>query len=173
MNVKGSTKYPNLKELVRYHPYHIDSFARHANVTTELLQAALTDDEDLEKVELLRICHLVNVPYTVLALDHLIYLDRKNYRHRCMMDGLTKKLYDLWEYQKSGSKAADDYMKGRGRHELVNMQLSFNNEWPPVTYCQYLGIKDTLDQTLLSVQCENERKIPPRGICRAKQEVAS
>lgn len=34
--------YPNLVEIIKYHPYHITSFADFANVTVELLKAGIT-----------------------------------------------------------------------------------------------------------------------------------
>lgn len=55
--------YPNLSEIIKYHPYHIGTFANFADVTTELLQAALDGQEELTGEELRNIARYSAIPW--------------------------------------------------------------------------------------------------------------
>lgn len=149
----------NLKELVKYHPYHISTFADFANVTVELFEAALNGEEELTTTELRQIARYTGIPFSVLTCPKLITLTRDRRRHWMMMKELQTKLYAIWEYQKQGSKEADFYMKYL-RVKYVNMDLDFRNR-RTVSYCRYLGVKHEMNDILSF--CRQEFAPKPRG----------
>ena len=150
----------NLKELIKYHSYHISTFAQFANVTQDLLEAALAGEEELTAAELRKISRYVCVPYSVLSCPKMIVIVRENGHHRTMIEELeNEKLYQVWDAQKAGSKEADMYMKCCGRTQLVNLSLDFHNG-KKVSYCRYIAVKQHIDDCLESIQFE---KMKPRG----------
>ncbi len=153
--------YPNLAEIINYHPYHIASFAGFAEVTVELLKAGIMGRESLEESEIFNIARYAGLPYSVLKCPKMIYLYKSRYRHQQMIESLEKKLYEIWEAQKNGSREADLYMR-YGRLGLVNMMLDFQNTGK-VTYGRYLGILENLNQTISFIQSERRK---PRDITR-------
>lgn len=153
--------YPNLAEVINYHPYHITSFADFANVTVELLKAGIAGQERIEENEIFNIARYTGIPYSVLKCPKMIYLHKSRYRHQQMIDRLEKKLYEIWEAQKSGSREADLYMR-YSRINLVNMVLDFRNTGK-VTYGRYLGILENLSQTIGFIQSKRRK---PRNITR-------
>lgn len=145
----------NLEELIKYHTYHVSTFAKFADVTTDLLEAAMREEGELTIMELSKISHYAAVPLGVLTCPKLIMLRRDRYRHCQMIQALHKKLYLIYETSRNGSKAAEFYMKYR-RGALVSLLLDFQN-LKTVSYCRYLGVKEEIDQTLLSIQCEEKK----------------
>lgn len=153
-------KYPNLIEMVKYHPYHISTFADHAGVTTELMEEAVKGNEDLLLAEKQGIARLLGVPISLLFLPKPILMDRKNRKHQKMVEDLMAQLTIINEYHLHGSHAADMFMK-YGRGYLVNLELMFLDD--RATYCQYLGQKERVQQALLSIRVEQSH---PRGLER-------
>lgn len=155
--------YLNLKYLIRYHPYHISTFAEFAHVTEELLKEALAGREKLTRAELFRISKYVGVPASVLNCPKLITLDHNRYRHQAMIHKLGVILEDISKCQKKGSHEADTYMKYY-RQDFVNMELDFLDN-RPVPYTQYLGIRHQMQDTLLYILNEQHRlHNMPRGV---------
>ncbi len=155
--------YLNLKYLIQYHPYHIDTFAGFAHVTTELLKEVLAGREELTDAELFRISKYTGVPMSVLNCPKLITLNRNRHRHRVMMDKLGVILGDISDCQKKGSHEADTYMK-YWRKDFVNMELAFLDN-RSVPYTQYLGIQHQMQDTWLYILNEQIRiHNKPRGV---------
>lgn len=148
-------RYPDLSEIVQYHPYHISTFASFANVTNELMDAVIYGNEELTVEELRNISKYTGVPLSVLICPKLITLDRKRLKHRKMMKQLDDKLYEIWEWQKKGSKYADQYMNSsyHGRVDYVNMDLAFRSG-RVVTYGRYIGTMEEMEQTISSAEGE-------------------
>ena len=88
--------YPNLSEIIKYHPYHISTFANFANVTGELLNAALAGNEKLTSEELREIARYANIPAGVLGCPHLIMLNRGSLKHRDMIRELCLSLIHIY-----------------------------------------------------------------------------
>ena len=153
--------YPNLAEIINYHPYHITSFAGFANVTVKLLKAGIAGQERIEENEIFNIARYTGIPYSVLKCPKMVYLHKSIYRHQQMIDRLEKKLCEIREAQKSGSREADLYMR-YGRIDLVDMVLDFQNTGK-VTYGRYLGILENLCQTISFIQSKRHK---PRDITR-------
>lgn len=152
-------KLVNLEELIKYHPYHITTFASFADITTELLKAALEEKEELTSLELRNIARYTEVPIGVIKCPTIIKLFRNRERHVEMMRDLYIKLYIIWEATKAGSKEGEWYMQHQCRG-LVNLILDFQNK-REVTYCRYLGVKEEVEECLHSIRVEGNK---PRGI---------
>lgn len=152
-------EYPNLAELVNYHPYHIRTFAEFADVTVELLKEGIIGTEKLSSIEILNIAKYAGVDFGILTCPRLIFLYKSRWRHCKMMEKLEKILYEIREAQKGGSHEADIYMQ-YGRIKAVNMLLDFQNN-SHVTYCRYLGVLEEAEQTLSFIKYEKHK---PRDI---------
>lgn len=151
-------KYPNLAEIIKYHPYDIGSFADFADVTTELLSAVIEGAENLTEQELRGIARYSGIPFSILACPHLIRMDRSRYRHRIMVEELADELYGIQEAQKAGSYEADIFMR-YGRIWVVNMELAFLDG--RATYGMFLGAQERVRQVIFFIQCEKRK---PRGL---------
>ncbi|MFR1351197.1 MAG: hypothetical protein ACLSCA_02040 [[Clostridium] symbiosum] len=152
--------YPNLSEIIKYHPYHIGTFANFADVTTELLQAALDGQEELTGEELRNIARYSAIPLGVLKCRQVVMMDRSRMRHKEMIDNLIGSLSYIWNEQKMGSKEADIFMKYH-RVELVNLELAFLDN--RASYAQYLGAKERVDQVISFIRNEKRK---PRALTR-------
>lgn len=150
--------YPNLSEIIKYHPYHITTFASHAGVTVELLEAALDGKEELKPDELFNISRYDGIPLGVIKCPHLIRLSKTRKRHRDMVEKLVSLLYVIEEFRKRGSKAAESFMK-YDRLYIVNLELAFLDNRG--TYGMYLGAKERIAMVFLSIKVENSK---PRGL---------
>ena len=146
----------NLKEFIKYHPYHISTFAGFANITQELLEATLAGEDELTLYEVWCMAKYTGVPCQLLICPRKIMLNKSRYRHRVMIQTLHNNLYTIWDAEKGGSLEASRYMKYKRRH-LVNLMLDFQNNGE-VSYCRYLGIKEEVDQCLLFIS--NEKRKP-------------
>lgn len=153
-------KYPNLAEVIKYHPYDIGTFANFAEVTTELMEAVTRGEEELTPEELYRISKYSNIPLSILACPHMIRMDKKRYRHRVMVERPVNALYGIWEDQKAGSKEANLFMK-YNRHWVANLELAFLDD--RATYAMYLGAKERVEQAQSFIANEWRK---PRGFER-------
>lgn len=154
--------YPNLIEMVKYHPYHISTLADHAGVTTELMEEVVRGNEELSLEEALGIARLYNVQLEVLFLSKLIRMDKENKEHQRMVKELIDWLPVIHEYQLKGSQEAETFMR-HGRIYLVNLELFFRDD--RATYCQYLGVKQRVEQALSFIRNEQSQ---PRRLERRK-----
>jgi len=150
--------YPNLSEVIKYHPYHISTFAGFANVTRELFEAALAGYEKLTDEELRKIACYAEIPIGVLRCPHLIMLNRCRLRHQKMVRGLCKSILLILGKQKDGSMEAARFMQYY-RKDIVNLTLAFLDN--SASYAQYLGAKERVDQTIQFIR--NEERMP-RGL---------
>lgn len=155
--------YVNLKYLIQYHPYHISTFAEFAHVTTELLEEALAGRAELTAAELSLISKYVGVPVSVLNCPKLITLHRNRFRHWAMVCRLHSKHFEIERLQEAGSHEADMYMKYfYDRHRYMISRFA---DHQPIPYCQYLGMKSRIDNTLSSIAIEQDRIYnKPRGV---------
>lgn len=148
-------RYPNLTEVIKHHPYSLHTFAGFANVTEELLKEVMYGNEGLQTDEALCISRYCDIPCSVLYCPNLIIFSRDRWRHWEMMKKLQDYLYEIWEWQKKDSHAAELYMKYQRDH-YVNMDLDFRNR-EQVTYGRYLGVKKEMEDTLLFIKVEQDK----------------
>lgn len=158
------SKYPNLSEIVKYHPYHIGTFAYHADVTLDLLQAALNGQEELYSGEIIKISRLVGVPVSVLICPKLIMLDKNRLKHKQMIRDLISKRVYIRERFQSGSLEAKTFMQWYGS-ELELLHALFTDD--KASYGRYLGLKSRIDRCLKSIYIEQNEK---RRRSREKQK---
>lgn len=149
--------YPNLSEIIKHHPYHISTFAGFAEVTTELLEAALEGGEELTADEMRKIARYAGIQESVLRCPKKIMLDKHNLKHQKMVTDLLDQLPVIAEKEQAGSPAATIFMRYH-RASLVNLELAFLDG--KATYGQYLGVKERVDQTVSFISNEEKK---PRG----------
>ncbi len=152
------TKMLNLYALIKNHPYHSSTFARYANVTTELLWAAIRGEEELTMREIIGISVNSGVPVGVITCPRVIWLDRNSYRHRTMIRNFKKKLTQICDAYEFGNEDAAYFVRQKG---LEQSELLINDFWNKgkVTYCRYLGAMAFVDMTLGWIH-----KAEPRGL---------
>lgn len=164
----ASCKYPNFTEILKYHPYSVNTFAGFADVTQELLLEAIRGNEELTAAEVFKCAKYSGLSLNVLICPKLITLDRNNRKHRGMMEQLRDKLHEIGELQKRGSKYADWYMNAkyidRGLFILTERQFQSGQT---VTYGCYLGIREKMCQTLSFAQ--GEFRTAPRGVKHSRK----
>lgn len=149
--------YPNLLEIIKYHPYHIGTFAGFAEVTTELLQAAIQGEEELTTGELVKMARYSEIPVGVLMCPKTIMLDKHSLKHQKMVADLLGQLSVISEKEREGSPAATIFMRYH-KADLGNLELAFHDGL--ATYGQYLGAKERVDQTFSFIRNEEKK---PRG----------
>ncbi len=132
------TKMLNLYALIKNHPYHSSTFARYANVTTELLRAAICGEEELTRREIISIAVNSGIPVGVITCPRLIWLDKSSYRHRMMLSCLAEKLDAIRAAAMSGNEDACYFVR-RGGLEQGDSLISDFQDKGKVSYCRYLG----------------------------------
>lgn len=148
----------NLYALIKYHPYHSSTFARYANVTTELLWAAIYGDEELTYREIIGIAAESGVPAGVITCPRLIWLDKSSYRHRMMVYRLAEKLDAIRAAAMSGNEDACYFVLQGGLEQGDSLISDFQDKGK-VLYCRYLGVMAFVDMTLGWIH-----KAEPRGL---------
>nr|WP_304430514.1 hypothetical protein [uncultured Acetatifactor sp.] len=151
-------KMVNLAELVHYHPYHSSTFARYANVTTELLWAGIRGEEELTRREIIGISVNSGVPVGVITCPGVIWLDRNSYRHRKMIRDFEKKFLLIRDEYEFGNEDAAYFVRRNGMEQGNLLIADFWNDGK-VTYCRYLGTMAFVDMVLGWIH-----KAEPRGL---------
>lgn len=155
--------YENLKELIENHPYSIETFADHANVTVNLLKAVLKGEESLSEIELLGIARLTGFPYSALSCPKLILMDNRRYRHRRLISKGNDKLRSVIKAAGEGNRKAIDFVS---RH-YWNYEDGTSPMWTdfingePVSYARYFCGMWKLDVLLDEIE-NGKNHIPPR-----------
>ena len=157
--------YPNLIEIITYHPYHVSTFANYAEVTGELLQEVLKGREELLPEEIRNISKYAGLSKSVLMCPKLIMLDIRRYRHRTMINELLEKARYIQRCQENGSHAADVFMKYDIGY-IADLRQSFVDD--KATYGQYIGAREYVKQCLSFINSEQRKKtvrtVSKRGI---------
>lgn len=157
--------YPNLIEIITYHPYHVSTFANYAEVTGELLQEVLKGQEELSLGEIYNISKYAGLSMSVLMCPKLIMLDFCRYRHRTMINELLERTRYIQRCQENGSHAADVFMKYNVGY-ITYLRRSFVDD--EATYGQYIGAREYVNQCLSFINGEQRKKkvrtVSKRGI---------
>lgn len=147
--------YPNLIEIITYHPYHVSTFANYAEVTGELLQEVLKGREELLPEEIHNISKYAGLSMSVLECPKLIMIDIRRYRHRTMINELIEKTRYIQCCQEDGSHAADIFMKYNVVY-ITYLRRSFVDD--KATYGQYIGAREYVNQCLSFINGEQRKK---------------
>lgn len=151
-------KMVNLSELIKYHPHHSSTFAECANVTSELLWAAIYGDEELTPRETISIAVKYDISAGVITCPRVIWLDRNSYRHRTMIRNFKKKLLIICDAYERDNEDAVYFVRQKGLEQSNLLIDDFWNEGK-VTYCRYLGVMAFVDMILGWIH-----KAEPRGL---------
>lgn len=157
--------YPNLKALIENHPYNILSFADHAGVTVELLEAALDGKKELHAGELYGIARLTGVPCSALDCQKLIMLDMKRWRHGIMAAEIDDLYFRLVSMAKEGNRTAEKHLEQADEAHECFLGAVYANK---LSYCHYLGVKERLQDYISFARPKREK----RGIASGKGGVA-
>lgn len=111
---RNITRYPNLAELHRYHPYGEPAMCDHAGIEPELLHAVLSDGEPLRYAELLGLARLYGCPVSVLTCQKVIMLDRRRLKHRKMITEVKNLVICLKCMAKEGNEKAKRWLELTG-----------------------------------------------------------
>lgn len=151
-------KYPNLTEVYRWHPYSDATFADHAGITIRLFHEVIEGDEFLEFMEMYNIGRLIGMPLGALFCPKLIMLNKDNYKHRNMANGIAEALECMNKYRAEGNKGVIRYID---MYNCDAMCESFLNAFAnnKATYSRYIGVKARIDSTLLFIRCDEHNRI--------------
>ena len=75
-------RYPNLLEVVNWNICGKPAIADHAGITGELLEAVLSENEELTHDEMMGISRLVKIPVSVLELPELVLMNCNKFQHK-------------------------------------------------------------------------------------------
>ena len=75
-------RYPNLLEVVNWNICGKPAIADHAGITGELLEAVLSENEELTHDEMMGISRLVKIPVSVLELPELVLMNGNKFQHK-------------------------------------------------------------------------------------------
>lgn len=155
--------YENLKALIKNHPYSIEIFADCANVTVDLLEAALRGEESLSVSELFGIARLTGFPYSVLNCPKLILMDKKRYRHIMLIGKSNDKLRSVINEAEKGNRKAIDFVSCH----YWNYKYGTTQIWTdfvsgkPVSYARYFCVMWELDFLLDEIE-NGKNQLSPR-----------
>lgn len=138
-------KYPNLQELIKYHPYGETVVCEYARIEPELLHAALDGKEVLTPIEIIAIARLYGCSAGVLNHPKVIMLDMNKLKHNRMVTEIDFMRIRLKCMARHGNLEAKKYLEWADRENQVIMRMAYNNK---VSYGCYLGVKECLDQYL-------------------------
>lgn len=155
------TRYPNLLELRKYHPYGEPAICDHAGIEPELLQAVLEDGEPLLPEEIVGAAGLYGVPRGLLECREVTMLDMGRRRHAAMSAWVCALYIQLCHMAQDGNQDAVKYLGfAEWRINRFLDAVRHNN----LSYCQYLGIRELLQQY---ISFSTPR--PKRRVCRRQQ----
>ena len=132
------TKYPNLLELNKYHPYGEPAICGHAGIEPELLQAVLEDSGLLLSDELRGIARLYGVPRGLLECRKVSMLDMKKWRHWKLVGEIDALYIKLKCMAREGNQKAEKYLGWADQKHQRFLKAACGNK---LSYCHYLGIK--------------------------------
>ncbi len=104
-------KYPNLQELIKYHPYSEATVCGHAGIEPELLHAILEGSEAFAPAEVIAIARLYECPVDVISCPCLIMLDMTRIRHKKMVRDVVSIYKQLGRMAEGGNNEAEGYLK--------------------------------------------------------------
>lgn len=137
------TKYPNLNELINYHPYGKPAVCDHAGIEPELLEAVLIGGESLTGTEILGLARLYRCPIGVLGNSEIVMLDMGKLKHKKMVREVELIYIQLRSMADGGNQDAEKYLNWVDWRKKRFMLAVYSNN---LSYCHYLGIKEILCQ---------------------------
>lgn len=137
------TKYPNLLELHKYHPYGDPALCDYAGIEPELLHAVLEDGETLLPEEIGGAARLYRVPSSLLKCRKVSMLDMKKRRHWKLVGEIDALYVKLKCMAREGNQKAEKYLEWADPEHQRFLKAAYRNK---LSYCHYLGIKEQLSQ---------------------------
>lgn len=148
-------KYPNLQELLKYHPYGENTACDHAEIGPELLHAAFKGEELLTPVEAISIARLYGCPAGVIGCPGLIMLDMGRPRHKKMVTEVDCLYIQLKYMAGCGNQEAEKYLEHADWKQQGLMGAAYEDR---LSYCHYLGVKEQLKQYIKFAELKPKRR---------------
>lgn len=149
------TRYPNLLELHRYHPYGVPVLCDHAGIEQGLLRAVLYEGEQLLPTEIRGIARLYGVSCGILECRSVTKLDMGRWRHRKMAAEIDAFCIKLKHMAREGNQEAERYLQWADREHQGFMEAAYTNG---LSYCHYLGARKFLSQYIEFATPKPERR---------------
>lgn len=156
------TKYPNLLELHKYHPYGEPAICDHAGIDLELLQAVLCDGVALEEHEIRGIARLYGLPFGLISAPVVSMLDMTRYRHRRMAADVDL-LYMRLKYM-ALMEHNDSAVRYLSKCGWIYHRFTAAVKANRLTYAHYFGTMEYLEQLISFSAPKPERR--KRGLQR-------
>ncbi len=147
--------YPNLQELVKYHPYGENTACDHAEIEPELLHAAFKGEELLTPAEIISIARLYGCPAGVIVCPKLIMLDMGRPRHKKMVMEVDCIYIQLKCMARDGNRESEKYLELAGRGQQRFMRAAYEDR---LSYAHYLGVKKQLRQYISFAAPKQKRR---------------
>lgn len=139
------TRYPNLLELHKYHPYGEPAMCDHAGIEPELLHAVLYDNELLEPAEVRGLSLLYGCPVGVLMHHDAVMLDMGRMRHRAMAEEVRDLYIQLQRMAQDGNREAEKYL-GYVKWKFTRFLEAVRDN--RLSYCHYFGMMEDISQCI-------------------------
>ena len=158
-------KYPNLNSLIKWHSYGLPTFADHANVTTDLLEAVLKGKEELTFSELWGIARLVGIGVGVLIQPKMACMRKHKYQHRAKVCDVIRRYNTIKNFRldkRNGVADRDLY----DAHVAVGKMIEYFNE-DILSYCHYFAVVKKIEWNVW-LYANSHCARPPRGLRNKK-----
>lgn len=149
------TRYPNLAEMLEYHPYSDCTVCDHARIEPELLDAVLNEGEVLEFSEILGIARLYECPMGVLEHGKVIMLDMGRWRHRNMVAEISSLHIQLHCMAEEGNQEAEKYLEQADEAVQRFIKAAYDNR---LSYCHYFGVKERIGQYIFFARPKEKKR---------------
>ena len=154
--ISNINTYPNLAEILKYHPYGEPTACDFAQIEPEVLHAALDGKKLLESVEIIRLALLYRCPEGVIRHHKSIMLDMGRWKHRVMsaeIDSLYMRLKYMAKCEKN--EKAVGYL-GFCEWEMQRfMKSAYDNK---LSYGNWLGTRHQIQQYIMFSTPQPQRR---------------
>ncbi len=154
-------RYPNLFEVVNWKICGKPAIADHAGITVELLEAALSGDEELTPDEMIVISRLVKIPVNVLELPELVLMSCNKFQHIMKVMDLRDDFDYIKEQRAAVGKGEDVCVKSAER-KLDSYTKYFKRG--NGSYVGYMAVRQEIDWNFWLYRNIDQKK--PRGLKR-------
>lgn len=158
-------KYPNLNSLIKWHSYSLPTFADHANVTTDLLEAVLKGKEELTFSELWGIARLVGIDVGVLIQPKMAHMRKHKYQHQVKISDAVYRYNTIKNFRLDKRNGADDAAL-YSAHVAVGKMIEYFNE-DVLSYCHYFAVIKKIEWNEW-LYANSDCARPPRGLRNKK-----
>lgn len=153
MSNMNITRYPNLREIMKYHPYSEHTVCDMVNIEPELLQAVLNGCAFLDPADIIQIAALYGCSIGVIQYNKLIMLNMDRQKHSLMaaeVDSLYMRLKYMAKCERNEDAAR--YLEFCDMNIQEFMRAAHTNQ---LSYGHWLGIRHKMmDYLIFATPCK-------------------